>query len=88
MNLRRALSSCALCIVALLAVDTAHAEIIDRIVAKVNSEIVTLGELKRGSGPYLLAFGIEPDGLDARDDADKIYAQILDDMINTPAPRR
>lgn len=67
----------------LLVADAAQAEIIDRIVAKVNNEIVTLGELKRGSGPYLLAFGIEPGSLDAREDADKIYGQILDDMINT-----
>ncbi len=59
------------------------AEIIDRIVAKINSEIITLNDLKRASGPYLLAFGIEPGTLDGRKDAPEIYTQVLDDMINT-----
>ncbi len=81
--MRRALGVASVALIALVSVDAVHAEIIDRIVAKVNSEIVTLGELKRGSGPYLLAFGIEPEGLDARPDADKVYGQILEDMINT-----
>lgn len=80
---RRAALGLAAALVATVFAPTARAEIIDRIVAKVNSEIVTLGELKRGSGPYLLAFGIEPDGVEAREDSEKIYAQILDDMINT-----
>ncbi len=61
----------------------AQAEVIDRIVAQINSEIITLHDLKRASGPYLFAFGIDPRQVHKRDDADKIYQQVLQDMINT-----
>lgn len=60
-----------------------QAEIIDRIVAKINRDIITLNDLKRASGPYMLAFGIDPQTLPQRPDADEIYRQVLDDMINT-----
>jgi peptidyl-prolyl cis-trans isomerase SurA len=62
---------------------TSQAEVIDRIVAKINQEIITLHDLKRSSGPYLFAFGIDPNQIDERPDADKIYNQVLQDMINT-----
>jgi peptidyl-prolyl cis-trans isomerase SurA len=61
----------------------AQAEVIDRIVAKINRDIITLNDLKRASGPYMLAFGIDPQTLPQRPDADEIYRQVLDDMINT-----
>lgn len=61
----------------------ASAEVIDRIVAKINRDIVTLQELRRASGPYLLSFGIDPAELGEREDADKLYQQVLDDLINT-----
>lgn len=63
--------------------EPASAEVIDRIVAKINDDIITLNDLKRASGPYLLAFGIEPKELPKREDAGAIYKQVLDDMINT-----
>ncbi len=63
--------------------DQARAEVIDRIVAKINREIITLHELKRASGPYLFAFGIDPKEIESRPDAEQIYQQVLQDMINT-----
>ena len=76
--------ACAISLSCLLSVpDEARAEVIDRIVAKINREIITLHELKRASGPYLFAFGIDPNEIDKRPDADKIYNQVLQDMINT-----
>lgn len=78
------LMACALALCALLTLaSTAQAEIIDRIVAQINDEIVTLHDLKRASGPYLFAFGIDPREIDQRPDADQIYKQVLDDIINT-----
>ena len=82
-NTRRWRLPAATTIIILLLCSVSYAEVIDRIVAKVNSEIVTLGELQRGSGPYLLAFGIEPSEMQSREDAQEIYSRILEDMINT-----
>jgi peptidyl-prolyl cis-trans isomerase SurA len=81
---RHLLAALTIAALALLgAPDAPRAEIIDRVVAKINREIITLNDLKRASGPYLLAFGIEPEALPERDDADQIYKQVLEDMINT-----
>lgn len=65
---------------------TAHAEknqIIDRIVAKINDDIITLNDLKRASGPHLLARRLTREQLDADPNAEAIYREILNDMINT-----
>jgi len=64
----------------------AHADgpvVIDRIVAKINDDIITLNDLKRASGPQLLARNLSREQLERASNADEIYQQILDDMINT-----
>lgn len=82
-QITRIAAAAAVALTLLVGAGQAHAEVIDRIVAQVNSEIITLHDLKRASGPYLFAFGIDPREMGKRDDANKIYQQVLDDMINT-----
>lgn len=82
-KLVRLLGAALFCAALLVSAAPSHAEVIDRIVAKINKEIITLNDLKRASGPYLLAFGIEPSSMATRSDAGQIYKQVLDDMINT-----
>ena len=60
-----------------------RAEVIDRIVAKINGDIITLHDLRRAAGPYVLSLNRDPDELNNPEFARTIYGDVLDDMINT-----
>ena len=60
---------------------TASAEVIDRIVAQVNDEIITLYELEQAAIPYLVQHGQSPAVLE--DDARRaeLLEEVLDDVV-------
>ena len=57
--------------------------VIDRIVAKINGEIITLNDLQRASGAHLLARRMTRKQVESSPNSEAIYQEILEDMINT-----
>lgn len=72
-------------IVATLAVATSTAfaerQVVDRIVAQVNDEIITLYELEEGALPYLVEMGENPRALQDEQRRDEILEEVLEDKI-------
>jgi peptidyl-prolyl cis-trans isomerase SurA len=60
---------------------TADAEIIDRIVARINNDIVTFYELKQAATPFMLQNGIDPSALEDPQQREQIYDKVLDDLV-------
>lgn len=60
---------------------TADAEIIDRIVARINNDIVTFYELKQAATPFMLQNGIDPSALQDPEQREQIYDKVLDDLV-------
>ncbi|QDG51935.1 hypothetical protein FIV42_14665 [Persicimonas caeni] len=60
---------------------TADAEIIDRIVARINNDIVTFYELKQAATPFMLQNGIDPSALENPQQREQIYDKVLDDLV-------
>lgn len=60
----------------------AEAEIIDRIVARINDDIITHYELRQATTPFLLQQGSDPEVLDDPKQAPVIYAEVLKEMID------
>ena len=60
----------------------ASAEIIDRVAAQVNAEIVTLHDIRQASVPYLLQKGLDPGTLSDDSTRFRVYAEVLDDLID------
>ena len=60
----------------------ADAEIIDRIVARINDEIVTFYELKQATTPFLLQNGMQPSVLDDPERRQEIYQKVLDELVD------
>src|SRR5690554_302553 len=60
----------------------AQAEVIDRIVAQVNDEVVTFYEVKKAAIPYMLQQGINPAILDNPEGRDAIYRDVLQDQVD------
>jgi peptidyl-prolyl cis-trans isomerase SurA len=65
-----------------LGVAEADARIIDRIVARVNDEIVTLYELEKAATPFLLQNGMDPSALEDPDRRPEVLGQVLDELVN------
>lgn len=59
----------------------AQAEVIDRIVAQVNDEVVTFYEVKKAAIPFMLQQGINPAVLENPDRRDEIYRAVLKDQV-------
>lgn len=60
----------------------AHAEIIDRIVARINDEIITLHELKKQATPFLLQQGQDPAVLEDPAKRKEILADVLQELVD------
>ena len=76
---RRALM--ALLLVITLGASTAQAEIIDRVAARVNAEIITLHDVREAATPFLLQNNMDPKLLEDASRREKIYKQVLLDLI-------
>lgn len=61
---------------------TASAEVIDRIVARVNDDIVTFHDLKEAAIPFLLQSGVNPEALKDPAKRDEIYREVLEDQVD------
>ncbi|WP_230470318.1 peptidylprolyl isomerase [Lujinxingia vulgaris] len=61
---------------------TAHAAIIDRVVAQVNDEIVTLYELENEARTYLVQQGRSARVLENPERRDEVLREVLDDLVN------
>ncbi len=60
----------------------AHAEIIDKIAARINREIVTVYDLEQSAVPFLLQEGRNPASLKNEKERPKILLETLNDLIN------
>lgn len=60
----------------------AEAVIVDRIVARVNNEIVTLHDLQKSMTPYLLQNGLDPSVLQDRSRRDALMREALKDLVD------
>lgn len=58
------------------------AEIIDRIVARINDEIITQYELEKATTPFLLQRGMDPSALENPERRREIYGKVLEELIN------
>jgi peptidyl-prolyl cis-trans isomerase SurA len=68
---------------ALLAMPAAaDAEIVDRIVARINDEIVTYYEVKQAATPYVLQNGINPALLEDPEQRAEIYQAVVQDQVD------
>jgi parvulin-like peptidyl-prolyl isomerase len=69
--------------VALVAVipSAAFGEIIDRIVARVDNEIITRHDLEQATTPYLLQRGMQPDVLEDEERRQEIHEKVLENLI-------
>jgi len=71
-----------LILAALLSVGSvAHAEIIDRIMARVNSEIITLHDVRQAAIPFLLQNGFDPQLMEDPKQRPAILQRTLDDLV-------
>ncbi|MFW5966853.1 MAG: peptidylprolyl isomerase [Persicimonas sp.] len=69
-------------LVTLAAPADSEAEIIDRIVARINDEIITYYELEESTTPYLIQQGVEPSALDDPKRREEIYREVLEEMVD------
>ncbi len=60
----------------------ANAEVIDRIVARINDQIVTYWDVKQAATPYMLENGMDPSALDNPKQRHAIYKKVLDDLVD------
>lgn len=72
----------ALLLTSLLFTSHAAAEVFDRIAARVNDDIITLHDVRLAAPPFLLQRGINPEILNDPERREKLYAQVLSDLID------
>lgn len=60
----------------------AKAAIIDRVVARINDDIVTFYELRQAATPHLLQRGMDPRVLDDRNQRDAILKEVLEELVD------
>lgn len=63
------------------AITPAKAEIIDRVAARVNNDIITLYDIRQAATPFLLQRGLQPKVLNDKEKRGVIFKQILGDLI-------
>jgi peptidyl-prolyl cis-trans isomerase SurA len=66
---------------ALAAPAPAAAEIIDRVAAQVNAEVITLHDVRKAAIPFMLQQGKDPGSLADAPTRSRVYADVLDDLI-------
>lgn len=76
-RLLTALVFCAIC-----APFLAHADVIDRIVARVNDDVVTLYDIRQSAIPYVLQQGMDPAILQQPAQRAELYKAVLKDLID------
>lgn len=60
----------------------ADAEIVDRIVARVNDDVVTLYDIRQAAIPYVLQQGMNPAILEQPGERESLYKDVLEDLID------
>ena len=65
------------------ATHVAHAEIIERVAARVNSEIITLYDIEQAATPYMLQRGVRPEALNDPTKRPEILKDVLGDLIES-----
>ncbi len=68
---------CAIC-----APGLAHAEIVDRIVARVNDDVVTLYDIRQSAIPFVLQQGMNPAILEQPEHRGELYRDVLKDLVD------
>jgi parvulin-like peptidyl-prolyl isomerase len=58
------------------------AQIIDRIVARINAKIVTYFELKQAATPFMLQNGMDPSVLEDESRRQEIYKEVLSELVD------
>lgn len=66
----------------LLGAAPSDAAVIDRIVARVNDEIITLYELEKAATPFLLQNGMDPSVLEDPERRPEVLEKVLDELVN------
>ncbi len=61
---------------------TANAELVDRIVARIDNQIITYYELKQATTPYLLQNGMDPSALEDPQQREQIFDEVLDELVD------
>lgn len=83
--LRRLSALCALLaclsLSVIAATPSAYAEIIERVAARVNDDIITLYDIRQAATPFLLQKGMSPNALKNKNTREKLLKQVLDDLI-------
>lgn len=75
-------SAALLLVLALLTSSSAAAEVFDRIAARVNDDIITLHDVRLAAPPFLLQKGINPEILGDASRREKLYDEVLSDLID------
>ena len=83
MKTRLNILSITLILLFILTSNNAGAEPIDRIVAVVNSEVITLHDLNTSLAPYRIQYGVTPAQLNSQQAKLAFQTQVLDDLITT-----
>lgn len=65
-----------------LAAPSADAAVVDRIVARINDQIVTYYELKQAATPFMLQNGMDPAVLEQPEKRQEIYKEVLDELVD------
>ncbi len=60
---------------------TAQAVTFDAVAARINSDIITLHEIREATTPFLLQQQISPAVLESKEERARIYKEVLDDLI-------
>ncbi len=76
---------CVALVASILLISGAQADVVampfDGVAARINSDIITIYDVREAAAPFLLQQGIDPASLRSREQRDKIYRQVLDDLI-------
>lgn len=80
--MRRLTTIIATLLLSLTIASGASAEILDRIVAKVNSEVVTLHDVRQAAVPYVLQQGMSPAVLQDEQRRPELYKKVLEDLVD------
>jgi peptidyl-prolyl cis-trans isomerase SurA len=80
--MKRFVTIIATLLLGLMISSTATAEILDRIVARVNTEVVTLYDVRQATVPYVLQQGMNPAILQDEERRAALYKEVLEDLVD------
>lgn len=81
-HLKRTMTALALSLACAAFASTASAEVVDRIVARVNSEVVTLYDVRQAAVPFVLQQGMNPAILEDSSRRGALYKEVLEDLVD------